>query len=119
MSFLNFVISLENVFIKTNRIQTILQCLILCNVYNIQVFLNFIRFYKRFIKSYSKVIVLLTNLLRKSIPKTFELNINSFIMFTKVKFLFIRISLLQHFDLTLPLRLKTNISTFVVGAILS
>ncbi len=63
MSFLNFVISLEDVFIKIDHIQVILQWLILCNIYDIQVFLDFIRFYKRFIKGYSKVIILLIDFL--------------------------------------------------------
>ncbi len=94
MSFLNFVIFLENVFIKIDHIQTILQWSISCNIYNIQVFLNFIKFYKRFIKSYSKVTIPLINFLRKSISRTFDLDINNFAIFIKVKFLFIRTPLL-------------------------
>ncbi len=94
MSFLNFIISLEDVFIKIDYIQTILQWLIFYNIYDIQIFLDFIRFYRRFIKGYSKVIILLTNFFRKSISKTFDLNINNFAIFTKVKFLFIRALLL-------------------------
>ncbi|HYT43289.1 MAG TPA: ribonuclease H family protein, partial [Methylomirabilota bacterium] len=37
----------------------------------------------------------------------------------KVKFLFTRTPLLQHFNPTLPLRLETDASTFAVEAILS
>ncbi len=48
----------------------------------------------------------------------FDLDINNFAMFIKVKFLFIRISLLRHFDPTLSLRLKIDISTFAIGTIL-
>ena len=39
-------------------------------------------------------------------------------MFTKVKFLFIWVPLLQHFDPTLLLRLETDIFIFAVGTIL-
>jgi hypothetical protein len=60
------------------------------NVYNIQVFLGFAKFYKRFIKSYSKVIVLLTDLFKKSLPNAFDLDINNLVVFTKLKFLFIK-----------------------------
>ncbi len=92
--FLGFVISSEGIFIEIDCIQTILQWLVFRSVYNIQVFLGFIRFYRRFIKGYSKVTVLLINLFRKSIFKTFDLDINGFIIFTKVKFLFIQTLLL-------------------------
>ncbi len=94
MFFLNFIISPENVFIKIDCVQVILQWPILYNIYNIQVFLGFIGFYKKFIKDYLKIIIFLTNLLRKNIFKTFDLNINNFATFTKVKFLFIRTLLL-------------------------
>ncbi len=87
--FLSFVISLEDISIKTNCIQAILQWPIPRNIYNIQIFLNFTRFYKRFIKGYLKVIIPLIDFFQKNIFKTFNLDINSFAMFTKIKFLFI------------------------------
>jgi len=48
----------------------------------------------------------------------FDLNINSLTIFIKVKFLFIQVLLLQHFNPTLLLRLETDISVFTVETIL-
>src|SRR6266699_1518177 len=118
MSFLGFVISLECGSMEIDCVQAILQWPISRNVYDIQVFLGFIGFYRRFIKGYSKVTVLLINLFRKSTSRTFDLDTNGFAVFTKVKFLFIWAPLLRHFDPTLPLRLKTDVSAFAVGVIL-
>ena len=119
VSFLDFVISPEGVSMEIDRVQAILQWPVPRSVHDIQVFLGFTGFYRRFIKGYSKVTVPLTNLLRKSIPRTFDLDTNGLAAFTKVKFLFTRAPLLRHFDPTLPLRLETDASAFAVGAILS
>ncbi len=48
----------------------------------------------------------------------FDLDINGLVTFTKVKFLFTRALLLQHFNPILPLRLKTDTFIFTIEIIL-
>src|SRR2546423_15482241 len=64
--FLGFVISPEGIAMEPDRISTIVDWPAPKSVYDLQVFLGFANFYRRFIEGYSQVIISLTNLLRKS-----------------------------------------------------
>ena len=89
---------------------------------DVQVFLGFTNFYRRFIKSYSKITLPLTDLLkgmenrRKSGP--FQLIDRALDAFYSLRQSFTSAPLLRHFDLKLLIRVETNASKFVIRGIL-
>ena len=64
VNFLEFKINTEGIYMNSERIHTIEEWLPLKNVHKLQVFLNFVNFFQRFIKNYSWIAALLLNLLK-------------------------------------------------------
>src|SRR4030095_6624486 len=65
ISFLGFVISPQGISMDPDRISTISDWPVPRSITDIQVFLGFTNFYCRFIDGYSRVVVLITSLLKK------------------------------------------------------
>jgi hypothetical protein len=86
-------------------------------VRDIQVFLGFANFYRRFIKDFSKVCSPLTKLLQKGTP--FEWTNEQERAFEELKKLFTTAPILQHFDPESPIFIETDASDFAIGGILS
>jgi len=61
------IIIIKEVKMNSFKIDIIINWFILINVKNVQSFLNFTNFYKRFIYDYSRIIISLTHLIRKDI----------------------------------------------------
>ena len=90
---------------------------------DIQVFLGFTNFYRCFIKSYLKIIFLLTDLLKgmERGKKTglFQLTDRALDAFYTLRQNFTSVLLLRHFDQKLPIRVETDASKFAIRGILS
>ena len=88
-----------------------------------QVFLGFANFYRRFIRSYSKIIALLTSLIKgaKNSKKTSKLvwNAAEEQAFRIVKAAFISAPILRYYIPSAPIRLETDASSFAIAAIVS
>ena len=67
VEFLRYIISAEGVMMSEEVIKQIINWEIPRNVKEVQSFLEFANFYRRFIKSYSKICALLTDLTRKGV----------------------------------------------------
>src|SRR5277367_3885952 len=65
ISFLGFVITPEGISMDEERIRTIADWPVPESVLDVQVFLGFCNFYRRFIEAYSRVVLPITRLLRK------------------------------------------------------
>ena len=65
--YLKLIIIIEEIKMNSSKINIIVNWLILINVKNIQSFLDFANFYKRFIYDYSRIVILLTHLIRKDV----------------------------------------------------
>ena len=79
---------------------------------NILVFLEFARFYRRFVKEFSQIAALLTNLTRDvkkdETRSSFAMTKKARDAFEKLKRIFIIASILQHYDWEIEIRMKTN-----------
>ncbi len=89
----------------------------------IQVFLRFINFYRRFIHHYSQIAESLTELLRDSLK---DVKMSSFIWlneakqaFNQLRDVFMRMSILRHFDSERHIHIKINTFNYAVANILS
>ncbi len=67
VSYLELIIIIEEIKMNSSKINIIVNWLILINVKDVQSFLNFANFYKRFIYDYSKIAISLTHLIRKDV----------------------------------------------------
>src|SRR4030095_7025515 len=116
ISFLGFVISPQGISMDPDRISTISDWPIPRSVTDIQVFLGFANFYRRFIDGYSRVVVPITSLLKKG--KQFEWSYGAQEAFDRLKQLFISAPILRHFAPNLQSTLFTDSSGFALSGII-
>ena len=141
INFLNFVVTQEKVKMQKAKIHDIRTWLTSKIVHEIMQFLKFVNFYKRFIKHFNKIATFLTKMLKeskklrkhemhkrkreeKSKSRNHERDtLNDFLIskvynaFQKLRDVFLKVSILRHFDSTLSLRVKTNVFNKVINVI--
>src|SRR5437868_11426355 len=123
VEFLGFMIGPDGMAMESSHMEMILKWPVPCTYREIQVFLGFTNFYRRFIANYSKIATPLTALLKgskngkKTGPYILMKEVKD--VFRKLKATFATVPVLQHFDPEKPIRIETNASGFAVAAILS
>ena len=89
----------------------------------VQIFLKFVNFYKRFIYCYFKIAAPLTSLLKDSENEKkknlLKWSNEAEQAFRQLRNIFMSISFLTHYDLLKRNRVKTDVFNFVVAGILS
>jgi hypothetical protein len=123
VEFLGFIVSTNGVLMDPKRIDTIVQWPVPKSYLNVQEFLGFTNFYRRFVEAYSKITVPLTSLLQgsKNGKKTgpFLWNEEAAEAFRRLREAFTPGVILIHFDPTLRIRVETDASGFAISGILS
>jgi hypothetical protein len=117
VSFLGFLISHEGVRMDPAKVAAIITWPAPRSVHDIQVFLGFANFYRRFIDKYSKITSAITALLKKGV--LFCWNSKAQAAFDRLKKAFTTAPILRHFDQTRPAIIETDASDFAEGGILS
>src|SRR5690606_32676612 len=117
VEFLGFIISTEGIKMDPKKVKDVLEWKTPQNVHDIQVFLGFANFYRRFIKNFSKVVAPITRLLKKDVP--FVWNQDADNAFESLKKAFTSDPILKHFDPTKPCYIETDASKEAIGAICS
>src|SRR5437773_10213438 len=118
ISFLGFVISPQGISMDSDRISTISEWPVPRSVTDIQVFLGFANFYRRFIDGYSRVVMPITSLLRTKGAPPFEWSPTAQEAFDRLKVLFTSTPILRHFDPGLPVTLHSDSSGFAISGII-
>lgn len=139
VSFLGYVISPKGISMEQSRIETIESWPEPQSVHDIQVFLGFSNFYRKFIEGYSRISAPLSNLLRgrnnsgpriknlrlrNKSPNTrtkttpFKLTSEAREAFYKLKEKFTEAPLLRHFNPGLPIRIDPDASQYAIAAII-
>ncbi len=98
------------------KINIIVNWLILINIKNIQSFLDFANFYKRFIYDYSRIVILLTHLIRKDV--LFVWFQKCLIAFNILKKVFTFKIILDHYNSDHKIVIEINTSNYVFKNIL-
>ena len=123
IEFLGFIISLTGITIDKSRVNTIISWLKPKSFYDIQVFLGFINFFRRFIYYYFQKTGLLSALLKSSIKGKkfgpFKQLPDAEDTFRGLRKAFLTIPILRYFDPKLRIRVKTDTSNFSLAGILS
>jgi hypothetical protein len=79
--------------------------------------MGFANFYRKFIREYSGVLILLTDLIKKD--KTFAWTKNEKITFKELKWRFLKAPILAIFDLKEYIVLEIDASDYAIGACIS
>ena len=111
------MLSPNGLTMASNKVQIIQDWLEPCKVKDIQSFLRFANFYRRFIYGYSRITVLLMHLTRKGIPWHFTDECRS--AFNALKKAFTSTPVLTHWMLDVPITIKTDTSDYALAAVLS
>ena len=117
VSFLGFVISPNGISMEPDRVTAITEWPVPTSVHDIQIFLGFANFYRRFIEGYSRITAPISAFLRKN--QHFHWSSQAQEAFEELKHHFTSAPILRHFDPDLLIRLHTDASGFAISGILS
>src|SRR5436853_769558 len=117
VNFLGYIISEEGIEMDQAKIQTVLEWEAPTTVKEVQSFLGFANFYRRFIEGYSKLTRPLTDLTKKS--EKFIWSRECEIAFEQLKSRFTSAPILRHFDPQLQCIIECDASDFAIGGVLS
>ncbi|SGY83011.1 BQ5605_C009g05613 [Microbotryum silenes-dioicae] len=115
--YLGFIISPSGVSMSQDKVKAITSWPTPTSLKELQQFLGFCNFYRRFIEGYSRVIAPLTRLLKKNAP--FLLDSAALSSLDRLKQLFTSGAILCHFNPLLPSIIETDASDFAISGILS
>ncbi|KAE8216955.1 hypothetical protein CF319_g8841, partial [Tilletia indica] len=117
VEFLGYKISASGVEMVTDKVDSVLSWPEPKTVKDLQSFLGFANFYRRFIWKYSQVTSPLTALLRKN--NTWNWTPQCQEAFDTLKRAFTSASILQHFDPARPITMETDASDYALAAVIS
>ncbi|SOV03718.1 uncharacterized protein UDID_19310 [Ustilago sp. UG-2017a] len=118
--FLGFVVSDQGVAMDPSKTEVITNWPVPKSVHDVQVFLGFCNFYRRFIPQYSRTAYPLTQLLHKEAQSApFAWHNDAQHAFEQLHSAFGTDTILRHFDPTWPIIVETDASDFAVTAVLS
>ncbi|SPC63716.1 uncharacterized protein UHOD_11307 [Ustilago sp. UG-2017b] len=118
--FLGFVVSDQGVFMDPSKTEVITNWPVPKSVHDIQVFLGFCNFYRKFIPQYSRTAYTLTQFLHKEAQSApFAWNNEAQHAFEQLRSAFGTDTILHHFDPTRPIIVETDALDFAVAAVLS
>jgi hypothetical protein len=115
--FLGFIISTEGVKMNPKKIQTVQEWPKPNTVKDVQSFLGFANYYRKFIKDYSKITAPLTEITKKEVGFKWEQEHQE--AFDRIKQIFLEAPVLEMYDPRRPTRVETDASDYALGAVLS
>ncbi len=118
VQFLGYVISQEGIQMDQGKVKAVREWSTPQSVKELQRFLGFTNFYRRFIKDFSLLTAPLTNLLCRK-PKSLFWNPNAHKAFETLKTAFSTGPILCHPNPQVPFRVEADATTMGVGAVLS
>ncbi len=116
VSYLELIIIIEEIKMNSSKIDIIVNWLILINVKDVQSFLNFTNFYRRFIYDYSRIAISLTHFIRKDV--LFVWSQKCQIAFNTLKKVFTFKIILRHYNSDHKIVIEIDASNYVFEDIL-
>jgi hypothetical protein len=117
VEFLGYIISSEGISMDPAKVRTVVEWQTPRSVRDVQCFLGFANFYRKFIQDYSKIVLPLTQLTRKGQP--FIWSEETDMAFESLKKAFTSAPILAHVDPEKPFIIEADASDFALGSILS
>jgi transposase InsO family protein len=124
VDFLGFIVGVDGIQMDPERIKTIAEWPTPRSFHDVQVFLGFVNFYRRFIQGYSQIARPLTDLLKgtkdgKKFHAEWKWSETAEKAFSHLRAAFQSAPILAHFDPTRRIRVETDASKYAIAAILS
>ena len=116
-TFLGLRVSTEGLKMDSNKVQAIIDWTTPSNLKEVQAFVGFCNFYRRFIKDFSKIVKPLVALTKKECPFIWSEACQQ--AFQELKDKVTVAPVLKHYDRTKPAILETDSSDYVNGGVLS
>ncbi|SCV69279.1 BQ2448_2299 [Microbotryum intermedium] len=117
VEFLDYIVTNNGITMDESKVSSIKNWPLPKNVKDVQIFLGFANFYRRFIEGYSSVAHPLTRLTRKDIA--FEMDDNAIKAFEDLNNAFTTAPVLAHFPPGVQCTLETDASDFTIVAVIS
>jgi hypothetical protein len=117
IKYFELIVDRNEIRMNSEKIKTILQWATSQNLKQIQKFLEFCNFYRRFIKNFAKIVKSLIKLIRKNVFFTWNEICKQ--AFELLKSTVIEASILTHFDFKKQIYIKSDFFDFVFARILS
>ena len=117
MTFVGYMVSPAGIGMDPAKIKSVLEWPVPKSVKEVQSFLGFANFYRKFIDSYSRLVAPLTTLTRKSVRFTWSDAAAA--AFRSLQQAFTTTPILRHFQPDLPLIVEADASDFALGCVLS
>ena len=117
VEFLGYVIGRNGIEMAKDKVEAVLNWKTPKSLTEVQSFLGFANFYRRFIRDYSKIARPLTELTKKS--DKWAWNDEAEAAFKELKYRFTSAPILAHFEVEKPVIIETDASDFAIGAIRS
>jgi hypothetical protein len=118
VEFLGYLINANGVEMPTGKVKAVREWEKPKNLKDVERFLGFANFYRRFIKNFSGVARPITDLTRNK-GLDFHWGPTQTVAFQQLKDAFTSTPILKHFDPSLEVIIETNASNFAIGCILS
>ncbi|KAJ1044136.1 hypothetical protein NDA10_001847 [Ustilago hordei] len=119
VEFLGYIIKPTGIEMDPEKIRTVKEWPMPVSIHDIQRFLGFANFYRRFIAHFARIAKPLTSLVKPTERfKKFELPEEAQQAFHQLIQAFTSAGVLQHFDYHLPTRLETDASDFAIAGVL-
>ncbi|KAJ1588783.1 hypothetical protein NDA11_006436 [Ustilago hordei] len=119
VEFLGYIIKPTGIEMDPEKIRTVKEWPMPASIHDIQRFLGFANFYRRFIAHFARIAKPLTSLVKPTERfKKFELPEEAQQAFHQLIQAFTSAGVLQHFDYHLPTRLETDASDFAIAGVL-
>jgi len=118
VEFLGYIIGQNGIRMAEDKVDAALSWRTPNSLTEVQSFLGFANFYRRFIKDYSRVTRPLTELTKKT-PGKWAWNPEVEAAFKKLKRRFTTAPILAHFDASRPIIIEADASDLAIGAVLS
>ena len=115
--FLSVLLSVDDLRMNSKNIEVIINWKRFINLKKVQVFVNFIKFYRRFIRNFSKKIETFTRMTKKLVKFEWTAKIEE--VFNLLKKTMIEAFILRHYDRTKQVVLKIDFSNYVNAEMLS
>ena len=117
VKYLDLIIIINEIKMNSEKINVIMNWAALQDIKDVQSFLNFANFYKRFIKKFFKLIDSLTVLIRKD--QSFNWIQKCQFIFDQLKHAFIIAFILMHYNSNLSMTVEINVFNYVMIEIMS
>ncbi|KAL7281605.1 hypothetical protein ACG7TL_004922 [Trametes sanguinea] len=117
VEYLGYILSPDGLTMSEAKVKAILDWPEPRKVRDIQAFLDFANFYRRFIPNYSEIVLPLTRLTRKSVLWDFNEDCRN--AFNTLKKAFTTAPVLHHWEPDRPLTIETDASDYAIAGILS